>query len=173
MIQDIFEFCCYWIAEVGIQFNLSYYAINIIVFCYIEPILTVFMMVSVFLAICNIPINKISIWIFRIIVVSLAIIFCISIPQAIEDFHTYDSPLYFLKSWKAIKEPNPVIIDKFNSAVLWLKQVASKYNTTYEIINILLYIVIMPFFCIISYFILSVHKVLTVQRGEYDCRPHN
>ena len=158
MLEAIFEFCCYWIAEVGIQFNLSYYAINTIVFCYIEPILTVFMMVSAFLAICNIPINRISIWIFRIIVVSLAIIFCISIPQAIEDFHTYESPLCFLKSWKAIEEPNLVIIDKFNSAVLWLKQVASKYNTTYEIINILLYIVIMPFLCIVSYFTLRYAK---------------
>lgn len=155
MLEAIFEFCCYWIAEVGIQFNLSYYAINIIVFCYIEPILTAFMVASAFLALCNVPINKISVWIFRIIIVSLAIVFFISIPQALEDFHTYDSPIYFLRSWKAIKEPNPEIIDRFNLAVQWLKDTASKYNTTYEIINIVLYIVVMPFSCIVSYFILK------------------
>lgn len=160
MIQDIFEFCCYWIAEVGIQFNLSYYAINVIVFCYIEPFVTGFMIGSALSAIIfhdKIAID-ITIWLFRILVVAGVIIFALNIPQALEDLSLYDRPLDFLRSARAIKESDPAVLEKFNSLVLWLKEVAKNYNTTYEIVNIVLYVIVLPFTCIVSYIMLRYAK---------------
>lgn len=160
MIQDIFEFCCYWIAEVGIQFNLSYYAINIIVFCYIEPFVTGFMIGSALFALIfrnKITIN-INIWLFRIFVITVIAVFALSIPQALEDLTFYNKPLDFLQSTRAIKESNPVILEKFNFAVNELKEIAKNYNTTYEVVNIVIYVIILPFSCIVSYFILRYAK---------------
>jgi hypothetical protein len=96
----------------------------------------------------------IAIWLFRILVVTGVIIFALNIPQALDDLSLYSRPLDFLRSPQAIKESNPAILEKFNSAVNWLKEVAKNYNTTYEVVNIVLYIIVLPFSCIVSYIML-------------------
>ena len=60
IIDAIFGFCCFLITEIGLLFGLSYEAINVIAFCYVEPIFTGIMVLLAILALCRVPVRIIG-----------------------------------------------------------------------------------------------------------------
>jgi len=158
MIQAIFGFCCLLIAEIGILFGLSYYAINVIAFCYVEPIFTGCMLLFAILSLCKVPIRKIGIIFFWLVVGSIIVLFIIGTMYIIKDCYVYQNNLELLRQHLFIKETNPFIINKFNDTMVWLENIGYQRNVSYELVNLIVYVVAMPLLCIVSYFILRYGK---------------
>lgn len=158
MIQAIFGFCCFLIAEIGILFGLSYYAINVIAFCYVEPIFTGCMLLFAILSLCKVPIRKIGIIFFWLVVGSIIVLFIIGTVYIIKDCYTYQNDLELLRQHLLIKETDPFIINKFNDTMFWLKDIGYQHNVSYELVNLIIYVVAMPLLCIVSYFTLRYAK---------------
>lgn len=155
IIDAIFGFCCFLITEIGLMFGLSYEAINVIAFCYVEPIFTGIMVLLAILALCKVPVKKLSTWFFWIVVGCVIAIMIAGIVCVIMDSSVFRGSPESLKSHlTSIKETSLPMLSKFHDAVSWLKDIAHKYGTTYELVNVLLYVVGMPIICMVSYIVI-------------------
>ena len=153
IIQIIFGFCCLLIAEIGNLFGLSYYAINVIAFCYVEPIFTGCMLLFAILSLCKVPIRKVGIIFFWLVVGSIIVLFIIGTICIIRDCSIYQD-LESLRQHLFIRETNPFIINKFNDTMVWLENIGYQHNVSYELVNLIVYVITMPVVCIASYIVI-------------------
>ena len=158
IIEAIFAFCCFLMTEIGILFRLSYEAINVIVFCYVEPIFTGIMVLLAILALCRVPVRIIGTVIFWSVVGIAAILFAVGTVLVIREGFDYSSSIEQQIRMLSVKEANPTIIDHYNSTILWLRTTAVNLHTTYHVINIVLYVIALPIFSLFSYIIIRVRK---------------
>ena len=157
-IDSIYSFCCFLITEIGLLFGLSYEAINVIAFCYVEPIFTGIMVLLAILALCRVPVRIIGTVIFWSVVGTAAILFAVGTVLVIREGFDYSTSIEQQIRMLSVKETNPSIIDQYNSAILWLRTTADKLHTTYHVINIVLYIIALPLLSLLSYIIIRVRK---------------
>ena len=115
IIGGLFAICVGIMIGVGNLLHVSYDTINVVMFCFVEPIFTGLMIVLAILALCKAPVSKLGIWFFRILVESL-----------------------------------------FDGTVSWLEGLGDELHMSYEAINIIIYVLLMPVLCIASYVILRV-----------------
>lgn len=158
IIEAIFAFCCFLMTEIGILFRLSYEAINVIVFCYVEPIFTGIMVLLAILALCRVPVRIIGTVIFWSVVGIAAILFAVGTVLVIREGFDYSSSIEQQIRMLSVKEANPTIIDHYNSTILWLRATAVNLHTTYHVINIVLYVIALPILSLFSYIIIRVRK---------------
>lgn len=158
IIEAIFAFCCFLMTEIGILFRLSYEAINVIVFCYVEPIFTGIMVLLAILALCRVPVRIIGTVIFWSVVGIAAILFAVGTVLVIREGFDYSSSIEQQIRMLSVKEANPTIIDHYNSTILWLRTTAVNLHTTYHVINIVLYVIALPILSLFSYIIIHVRK---------------
>ena len=158
IIEAIFAFCCFLMTEIGILFRLSYEAINVIVFCYVEPIFTGIMVFLAILALCRVPVRIIGTVIFWSVVGIAAILFAVGTVLVIREGFDYSSSIEQQIRMLSVKEANPTIIDHYNSTILWLRTTAVNLHTTYHVINIVLYVIALPILSLFSYIIIRVRK---------------
>lgn len=158
IIEAIFAFCCFLMTEIGILFRLSYEAINVIVFCYVEPIFTGIMVLLAILALCRVPVRIIGTVIFWSVVGIAAILFAVGTVLVIREGFDYSSSIEQQIRMLSVKEANPTIIDHYNSTILWLRTTAFNLHTTYHVINIVLYVIALPILSLFSYIIIRVRK---------------
>jgi energy-coupling factor transporter transmembrane protein EcfT len=159
VIDAVFGFCCFLITEIGLLFGLSYEAINVIAFCYVEPIFTGIMVVLAILAICKVPVKKLGTWFFWIVVGCVIALMIAGTVCLIRDCHVFGESKELLKAHLlTIKETSPYITCKYNDTISWLQNIAYKNGMSYELVNILLYVVGMPILCIVSYIIILKQK---------------
>lgn len=158
IIEAIFAFCCFLMTEIGILFRLSYEAINVIVFCYVEPIFTGIMVLLAILALCRVPVRIIGTVIFWSVVGIAAILFAVGTVLVIREGFDYSSSIGQQIRMLSVKEANPTIIDHYNSTILWLRTTAVNLHTTYHVINIVLYVIALPILSLFSYIIIRVRK---------------
>lgn len=158
IIDAIFGFCCFLITEIGILFGLSYEAINVIAFCYVEPIFTGIMVLLAILTLCRVPVRIIGTVIFWSLVGPAAILFAVGTVLVLREGFDYSFSIEQQIRILSVKETNPIIIDQYNSAILWLRATADKLHTTYHVINIVLYIIALPLLSLLSYIIIRVRK---------------
>lgn len=158
IIDAIFGFCCFLITEIGLLFGLSYEAINVIAFCYVEPIFTGIMVLLAILALCRVPVRIIGSVIFWSVVGIAAILFAVGTILVIREGFDYSSSIEQQIRMLSVKEANPTIIDHYNSTILWLRTTAVNLHTTYHVINIVLYVIALPILSLFSYIIIRVRK---------------
>lgn len=158
IIEAIFAFCCFLMTKIGILFRLSYEAINVIVFCYFEPIFTGIMVLLAILALCRVPVRIIGTVIFWSVVGIAAILFAVGTVLVIREGFDYSSSIEQQIRMLSVKEANPTIIDHYNSTILWLRTTAVNLHTTYHVINIVLYVIALPILSLFSYIIIRVRK---------------
>lgn len=158
IIDAIFGFCCFLITEIGLLFGLSYEAINVIAFCYVEPIFTGIMVLLAILALCRVPVRIIGTVIFWSVVGIAAILFAVGTVLVIREGFDYSSSIEQQIRMLSVKEANPTIIDHYNSTILWLRTTAVNLHTTYHVINIVLYVIALPILSLFSYIIIHVRK---------------
>lgn len=158
IIDAIFGFCCFLITEIGLLFGLSYEAINVIAFCYVEPIFTGIMVLLAILALCRVPVRIIGTVIFWSVVGIAAILFAVGTVLVIREGFDYSSSIEQQIRMLSVKEANPTIIDHYNSTILWLRTTAVNLHTTYHVINIVLYVIALPILSLFSYIIIRVRK---------------
>lgn len=158
-IVILFAFCVGLMTGLGNMLHVSYKTINVILFCYVEPIFTVLMVILAILAICKVPIHGLGIWTFRV-VVAVVILFLLAggvyfVFQVIAtEYGLYNEPYLHM--------PYPTsahMANLFDRTVDWLKVTAGKLGTTYEAINIIVYVLVMPVLSFGSYGILRVMHV--------------
>lgn len=158
IIDAIFGFCCFLITEMGLLFGLSYEAINVIAFCYVEPIFTGIMVLLAILALCRVPVRIIGTVIFWSVVGIAIILFAVGTVLVIREGFDYSSSIEQQIRMLSVKEANPTIIDHYNSTILWLRTTAVNLHTTYHVINIVLYVIALPILSLFSYIIIRVRK---------------
>lgn len=158
IIDAIFGFCCFLITEIGLLFGLSYEAINVIAFCYIEPIFTGLMLILALLALCRVPVRKVSSILFWSVVGCAVILFAVGTVLVIREGFDYSSSVEQQIRLVSVKEANPIIIGQYNGSIQWLQTTADNLNTTYHVINIVLYVIALPLLSILSYIIIRVRK---------------
>ena len=157
-IDSIYSFCCFLITEIGLLFGLSYEAINVIAFCYVEPIFTGLMLILALLALCRVPVRKMSSILFCFVAGCAVILFAMGAVLVMREGFDYSSSIEQQIRLVSIKEANPIIIGQYNSAIQWLQTTAGNLNTTYHVINIVLYVIALPLLSILSYIIIRVRK---------------
>lgn len=150
----IFTICVGLMTGLGNMLHVSYKTINVILFCYIEPIFTVLMVILAILALCKVPVHGLGIWTFRS-VVAVVILFLMAggvffVFQVIAtEYGLYNEPYLHM--------PYPTsahMASLFDRIVDWLKVTAGKLRTTYEAINIIVYVLVMPVLSLASYVIM-------------------
>lgn len=140
----------------GNLFHVSYMTINVIMFCYVEPIFTGIMIALAVMSLCGLPVNMGGIWFFRIVVALVVFLLLAGgfyfVGQGIAtDYGLYNEPYLHMPYETSVHSAN-----LFNQAVAWLNETATNFGTTYQIINLVVYVLAMPALCIASYVILRI-----------------
>ena len=151
MIEVLFVICMATMFGVGMIFNVSYMTANVVLFCFVEPAFTVTMVILAILALFRLPVNEVGKWIFRITVAGVGIVLLAGGLFA----------LSMVMGWTAGADPpiiepdTPLWIENiFDGTVEWMNRTAGLLRTSYEVVNLVLYILLMPALCIGSYVIL-------------------
>lgn len=144
----------------GNLFHVSYMTINVVMFCYVEPIFTGIMIVLAILSFCGLPTNMGGIWFFRIVVALVVVLLLAGgfyfFGQGIAtDYGLYHKPYLHMPY-----ETSAHVAVLFDQTVDWLKITAEKFGTTYQIINLIVYVLAMPALCIASYVVLKIKHSL-------------
>lgn len=150
-IEKAFALCCGIMAEMGNIFHMSYQKINVILFCYIEPALFCIAIVALLYVLMRLPgqiaVGKIALWIMGIVIVIVAILMVAAFVKLL--LHYEAAMQDFSLIYNGI-ESSSQIRGAFSGTVDWLNKVAAMFHTTYEAVNIWIYIVIMPAGIILS-----------------------
>lgn len=136
----------------GDLLHLNYMTANVIIFCYIEPIFTGLMLLLVFLSKYKLQVKKPGIWFFWIVagVVGL-LLFLGGINYYVQGGSVPGKGYY--NYIDQLAEP------LFHKAVYRLEDMAAKMGTTYEAINLILFVLFMPTISIVSYLAMRVTPV--------------
>ena len=159
-VSIFFYVCVGLMTGLGNLFHVSYMTINVIMFCYVEPIITGIMIALAVMSLCGLPVNMGGIWFFRIVVALVVILLLAGgvyfVGQGIAtEYGLYNEPYPHMPY-----ETSAHIANLFNQAVAWLNKTAATFGTTYQIINLVVYVLAMPVLCIASYVILRIkHSV--------------
>lgn len=158
IIDAIFGFCCFLITEIGLLFGLSYEAINVIAFCYVEPIFTGLMLILALLALCRVQVKKLGSILFWSVVGCTVILLAVGTVMVMKDGFDYSTPIDQQIRMVSVKETNTIIVGQYNGAIQWLQTTAGNLNTTYLMINIVLYVIALPLLSLLSYIVIRVSK---------------
>ena len=158
IIDAIFGFCCFLITEIGLLFGLSYEAINVMAFCFVEPIFTGLMLILALLALCRVPVRKVGSILFWSVVGCTIVLLAVGTVLVIREGFDYSSSIEQQIRMISAKETNLIIIGQYKSAIQWLQTTAGNLNTTYHVINIVLYVIALPILSFLSYIIIRARK---------------
>ena len=132
------------------MFGRTYEYVNVILFCYVEPVLTVLMILGAMYALFRLPKAKHVVNAFmRLGIVVSALTGILLIVSAIHAWGMVDMHSISQAEINAIQasiltpDPDPVIHDLFQRTMHWLMD-TSKGNIGYNAINLLIYVLLMP-----------------------------
>lgn len=159
-VSLLFYVCVGLMTGLGNLFHVSYMTINVILLCYVEPLFTGIMIALAVMSLCGLPVNVGGIWFFRIVVALVVILLLAGgfyfVGQGIAtDYGLYNEPYLHMPY-----ETSTHVAKLFDQAVAWLNKTAAALGTTYQIINLVVYVLAMPALCIASYVVLKIkHSV--------------
>ena len=138
------------------MFGRTYEYVNVILFCYVEPVLTVLMILGALYTLFKLPkakhVAKAFIW-FGIVVSALTGV--LLIVSSIHAWGMFDMLNITREDINAVHasiltpDPNPFIHGLFQKTMHWLMD-TSKDNMGYNAINLLIYVLLMPVLIIAS-----------------------
>ena len=131
-------------------FGRTYEYVNVVLFCYVEPVLTVLMILSAMYALFRLPkskhVAKGFVWIGIGVSALTGILLIVSAIHAwgMVDMHSISqSEINAVQASILTPDPDPVIHDLFQKTMHWLMD-TSKGNVGYNAINLLIYVLLMP-----------------------------
>lgn len=150
----------------GNMLGLNYMTVNVILFCYVEPIFTGLMLILAILSLCRVPVNKPGKWFFWIVVVTVISALILGgmyfLAQGITFLYgIHQQPFMEMGYYNEIDVQAERL---FYKTMYWLKDLAAKVGTSYEAINLIIYVLFMPILCIASYVVLMVTKKRSVKQ---------
>lgn len=153
MIEALFDLCCGIMTGLGNMLHLNYMTVNVILFYYLEPIFTGLMLLLAILSKCKLPVRTPGIWFFWIVVGVVGLsLFLGGIFFFAEGYGIHHEVSFGRGYYNHIDQEAASL---FYKTVSWLKDMAAKLGTTYEAINLILYVLFMPVTCIVSYVVMT------------------
>ena len=156
IIDIIFAACCGIMYGMADMFGRTYEYVNVFLFCYVEPVLTVLMILGAMYALFRLPKAKHVVNAFmRLGIVVSALTGILLIVSAIHawgmvDMHSISqSEINAVQASILTPDPDPVIHDLFQKTMHWLMD-SSKGYVGYNAINLLIYVLLMPALIITS-----------------------
>ena len=159
IIDKIFAACCGTMYGMADLFGRTYEYVNVVLFCYVEPVLTALMILGVLYALFRLPkanhVAKALMWLGIVVSALTGILLIVSAIHAwgMVDMHSISqSEINAVQASILTPDPNPVIHDLFQKTMHWLMD-TSKGNMGYNAINLLIYVLLMPVLIITSIFV--------------------
>ena len=156
IIDGIFAACCGTMYGMADLFGRTYEYVNVVLFCYVEPLLTVLMILGALYALFRLPksknVAKGFMWIGIGVSALTGILLIVSAIHAwgMVDMHSISqAEINAIQASILIPDPDPVIHDLFQRTMHWLMD-TSKGNVGYNAINLLIYVLLMPVLIITS-----------------------
>ena len=156
IIDKIFAACCGTMYGMADMFGRTYEYVNVILFCYVEPVLTVLMILGALYALFRLPrakhVTKAFMWLGVVVSALTGILLIVSAIHAwgMVDMHSISqAEINAIQASILTPDPNPFIHDMFQKAMHWLMD-TSKGNVGYNAINLLIYVLLMPVLIITS-----------------------
>ena len=166
-IDYIFAACCAIMVGMADLFGRTYEYVNVVMFCFVEPILSALMILGSAYVLSKLPkyriVGKVTAWIALVVGVVTAILFIISGIHVFSmvDIHnlTYTSITSEI-SHVMVADSNQMVHGLFLKTMNWLLDM-SRDNIGYNAFNLLVYVLAMPAIIIASaivYFVRSRNK---------------
>lgn len=155
-IDKIFAACCGTMYGMADMFGRTYEYVNVVLFFYVEPVLTVLMILGALYALFRLPksknVAKGFMWIGIGVSALTGILLIVSAIHAwgMVDMHSISqAEINAIQASILTPDPDPVIHDLFQRTMHWLMD-TSKGNVGYNAINLLIYVLLMPALIITS-----------------------
>ena len=141
------------------MFGHTYEYVNVVLFCYVEPVLTVLMILGALYALFRLPkskkVAKGFMWIGIGVSALTGILLIVSAIHAwgmVDMMNITQAEIDAVQASIMTPDPDPVIHDLFQKTMHWLMD-TSKGNVGYNAINLLIYVLLMPVLIITSIFV--------------------
>ena len=156
IIDNIFAACCGIMYGMADMFGCTYEYVNVVMFCYVEPVLTGLMILGALYALFFLPkakhVAKVFLWLGIGVSALTGVLLIVSAIHAwgMVDMHSISqSEINAVQASILTPDPDPVIHDLFQKTMHWLMD-TSKGNVGYNAINLLIYVLLMPVLIITS-----------------------
>ena len=156
IIDGIFAACCGIMYGMADMFGRTYEYVNVVLFCYVEPVLTALMILGVLYVLFRLPkanhVAKAFMWLGIVVSALTGILLIVSAIHALGmvDMHSISqAEINAIQASILTPDPDPVIHDLFQRTMHWLMD-TSKGNVGYNAINLLIYVLLMPVLIISS-----------------------
>lgn len=137
-------------------FGRTYEYVNVVLFCYVEPVLTALMIFGVLYALFRLPkarhVAKAFMWLGIVVSVLTGVLLIVSAIHAwgmVDMLNITQEEINAVQTSIMTPDPDPVIHDLFQKTMHWLMD-TSKGNVGYNAINLLIYVLLMPVLIITS-----------------------
>ena len=156
IIDGIFAACCGTMYGMADMFGRTYEYVNVVLFCYVEPVLTVLMILGAMYALFRLPkarhVAKAFMWLGIVVSVLTGVLLIVSAIHAwgmVDMLNITQEEINAVQTSIMTPDPDPVIHDLFQKTMHWLMD-TSKGNVGYNAINLLIYVLLMPVLIITS-----------------------
>ncbi|MCI6327839.1 MAG: hypothetical protein MR793_04155 [Bacteroidales bacterium] len=156
IIDGIFAACCGTMYGMADMFGRTYEYVNVLLFCYVEPVLTVLMILGAMYALFRLPkarhVAKAFMWLGIVVSVLTGVLLIVSAIHAwgmVDMLNITQEEINAVQTSIMTPDPDPVIHDLFQKTMHWLMD-TSKGNVGYNAINLLIYVLLMPVLIITS-----------------------
>ena len=156
IIDGIFAACCGTMYGMADLFGRTYEYVNVVLFCYVEPVLTVLMILGAMYALFRLPkarhVAKAFMWLGIVVSVLTGVLLIVSAIHAwgmVDMLNITQEEINAVQTSIMTHDPDPVIHDLFQRTMHWLMD-TSKGNMGYNAINLLIYVLLMPALIITS-----------------------
>ena len=137
-------------------FGRTYEYVNVVLFCYVEPVLTVLMILGAMYALFRLPkarhVAKAFMWLGIVVSVLTGVLLIVSAIHAwgmVDMLNITQEEINAVQTSIMTPDPDPVIHDLFQRTMHWLMD-PSKGTMGYNAINLLIYVLLMPVLIITS-----------------------
>ena len=159
IIDKIFAACCGIMYGMADMFGRTYEYVNVVLFCYVEPVLTAVMILGALYALFRLPkakhVAKAFMWIGIVVSALTGVLLIVSAIHAwsMVDMHNItQAEINAVQASIMTPDPDPVLHDLFQKTMHWLMD-TSKGNMSYNAINLLIYVLLMPVLIIASIYV--------------------
>ena len=156
LIDKIFAACCGTMYGMADMFGRTYEYVNVVLFCYVEPVLTVLMILGALYALFRLPkakhVAKTFMWMGIVVSALTGVLLIVSAIHAwgmVAMQNITQAEIDAVQASIMTPDPDPVIHDLFQKTMHWLMD-TSKGNVGYNAINLLIYVLLMPILIITS-----------------------
>ena len=143
-IDKIFAACCVIMYGMADMFGRTYEYVNVVLFCYVEPVLTVLMILGALYALFRLPkakhVAKTFMWMGIVVSALTGVLLIVSAIHAwgmVAMQNITQAEIDAVQASIMTPDPDPVIHDLFQKTMHWLMD-TSKGNVGYNAINLLI-----------------------------------